>query len=62
MPVEGSRNHVVTDGSLLGVSGRWRARGWSAVQLDHDVEMGPTRGVHGTLDAEIQVQPTIKKV
>ena len=59
MPVEGFRNHVVTDGSLLGVSGRWSACGWSVVQLDHDEEMGPMRGMHGTLDAE--VQRTIKK-
>ena len=36
MPVEGFRNHVATDVTLLGVSGRWGACGWSTVQLDHD--------------------------
>ena len=42
------RNHVATDGSLLGVSGKWSACGWSAVQRDHDEEMGPMHGVDGT--------------
>ena len=41
IPVEGFQNHVTTDGSLLGVSGKWGACGWSVVQLDHDEEMGP---------------------
>ena len=40
--VEGFDNHVATDGSLLGVTGKWCACGWSVVQLDHDEEMcGP---------------------
>ena len=43
--------HVVTDGSLVGVSVKWGACGWS-VQLDHDEEMGPMHGMYGTLDAE----------
>ena len=54
-------NHVVTDGSLLGVSGRWSACGWSVVQLDHDEEMAPMRGMYGTLEAELEVQRTIKR-
>ena len=37
MSVEGFRDHVTTDDSLLGVSGKWSACGWSVVQLD---EMG----------------------
>ena len=41
IPVEGFRNHVATDRSLLGVSGKWSACGWSLVQLVHDEEMGP---------------------
>ena len=56
MSVEGFPDHV-TDGSLLGVQGRWGVCGWS-VQLDHE-EMGPIHGVYGTADAE--VQRTIKR-
>ena len=40
---------------------RGRACGWSAVQLDHDEEMGPLSRMYGTLDVELQVQRTIKK-
>ena len=36
-------------------------RGWSVVQLDHDEERGPLRGMHGTLDTELEVQRTIKR-
>ena len=61
IPVEGFQNHVATDGSLLGVSGKWGACGWSVVRLDHDEEMGPMRGMYGTLDAELEVQRTIKR-
>ena len=50
MPVEGSRNHVATDGSSLSVSGRWTACGWSVVQLENDEEIGPVRGMYGTLE------------
>ena len=32
-PGEGFRDHVTTDGSLLGVPGKWCACGWSVVQL-----------------------------
>ena len=31
------------------------------VQLDHDVEMGPMRGMYGTRDAELGVQHTIMR-
>ena len=41
LPAEGFRDHVTTDGSLLGVSGKWSVCGWSVVQLDHDEEMAP---------------------
>ena len=58
--VESFRNHVATDGSLLGVSGKC-ACGWSVVQMDHDAEMGPMRGVCGTFDAELEVQRTIQR-
>ena len=56
IPVEGFRNHVATDGSLVGVSGKWRASGSSVVQLDHDED-----GMYGTLEAELEVQHTTKR-
>ena len=31
------------------------------VQLDHDEESGPVRGVYGTMDAELAVQRTINE-
>ena len=61
IPVEGFRNRVATDGSLLGVSGKRSACGWSVVQFGHDEEMGPMHGMYGTLDAELGVQRTIKR-
>ena len=48
IPVEGFWKHGVTDGSLLGVSGKWSACGWSVVQVDQDEEMGPMHGVWDT--------------
>ena len=38
MPVDGFRDHVATDGTLLGFSGTWGACGWW--QLAHDEEHG----------------------
>ena len=61
MPVEEFRNHVATDGSLVGVSGRWSACVWSLVQLDHDEEMGSKHGMYGVLDTKLEVQRTIKR-
>ena len=60
-PAEGFRDHVAADGSLLGVSGKWSAFGWLVVRLGHDEEMGPMHGMYGTLDAELEVQRTIKR-
>ena len=37
------------------------ACGWSVVQVDHDEEVGPMRGMYETLDAELEVQRTIKR-
>ena len=34
LPAELFQGHVVTDGSLPGIAGKWRACGWSVVQLD----------------------------
>ena len=61
VPSEGSRIHVATDGSLLGVSSKSSACGRSVVQLDHDEEVGPMHGMHSTLDAELEVQRTIER-
>ena len=60
-PVESYQNHLATDGSSLGVSGKWGACGCSVVQLDHDQEMGPMHGMYGTVDAELEVQRTNKR-
>ena len=61
MPAERFKGHVATDGSLLGIAGKWRACGWSVVQLEYD-EMGPLlHGVFGSMEAEFEVQRTIKR-
>ena len=41
MPVE---DHVTTDGSLQGRTGKWRGCGWAVVQLDYDEEIGHILG------------------
>ena len=46
---------------LLGVAGKWGACGWSVVPQDHDEEMGPMHGMYGMLDADLDVQRTIKR-
>ena len=61
MPAEGFKGHVATDGSLLGNTGKWRACGWAVVQLDYDEEMGPLHGMCGSMEAEFEVQRTIKR-
>ena len=45
IPVEGFKDRVATNGSLLGDAGKWGACGWAVVQLDHDEEMGPLHGM-----------------
>ena len=61
MSVEGFGCHVATDGSLLGKARKWRACGWALVQLDYDEEMGPLLGMYGPVEAEYEVQRTIKR-
>ena len=61
MPAEGIKSHVVTDCSLLGKAGRWRACGWAVVQLDYDEEVGPPHGMFGSMEAEYVVQRSIKR-
>ena len=58
MLVEDFRNEVATDGSLLGVSDRRSACGWSVVMLDHHKKM---HGMNGTLDAKLELQRAIKR-
>ena len=61
MPAEGFKGHVATDGSLLGNAGKWRACGWTVVQLDYDEEMGPLYEMYGSVEAVYEVQRTIKR-
>ena len=61
LPVEGFQGHVATDGSLLGIAGKWGACGWSAVHLDYDGELALKHATCGTTDAEIEVQRIIKR-
>ena len=64
MSAEGFKGHVhvATDGSLLGTAGKWGACGWSVVQLDDNEELGPLYGMCGSMEAELEVQRTIKGV
>ena len=61
MPAEGFKGHVATDGSLLGTAGKCGACGWSVVQLDYDEGLGLLQGMYGSMEAELEVQRTIKK-
>ena len=61
IPTEGFKCHVATDGSLLGKAGKWRACGWAMAQLDYDEELGPLHGMYGSMEAEYEVQRTIKR-
>ena len=49
MLVEGFRNHVATEESRT----VWSACGRSVVQVDLDEEVGPVRGMYGSMDAEL---------
>ena len=53
-PAEGFKCHVAADGSLLGKTGKWRACGWSVVQLDYDEELGPLHGMCGSMEADLR--------
>ena len=61
MPAEGFKGQVATDGFLLCSAGKWGACGWAVVQLDHDEEMGPLHGMYASMEAEFEVQCTIKR-
>ena len=61
MQVEGFRGRVATDGLLLGATENWGACGWAVVQLDYDEEMVPLHGMWGSMEAEYEVQRTIKR-
>ena len=49
MQVEGFRGHVATDGSLSGKTGKWRACGWAAMQLDSGEETERLLGMYGSI-------------
>ena len=55
------RDHLATDGSLLGIAGKCEACGWPMVQVDQDEEMGPMHGMYGWLEAGLEVQRPIKR-
>ena len=40
---------------------KWRACGWSVVQVEFDEELGPRHGMYGSMDAELELQRTIKR-
>ena len=61
MPADGFKGHVATNGSLLGRAGKWEACGWAVVQLDFDEELGLLHGMYGSMEAEFEVQRTIKR-
>ena len=61
MPAEGTKGHAATNGPLLGRAGKWGACGWAVVQLDYDEEMGLLHGMYGSMEAEFEVQRTIKR-
>ena len=61
MPAEGFNGHDATDNSLQGTAGKWRACGWTVVQLDSDEELGPLHGMYGSTEAEYDVQHTVKR-
>ena len=61
MPTEGFKDHVATDGSLLGNQEKWGAGGWAVVQLDYDEDMVPLLGMYGSMEAEYEVQRTTKR-
>ena len=60
LQVEGSRGQVATDGSFLGKTGKWGACGCAVVQLDFDEVMEPFCGMYGSMEAEYEVQRTVK--
>ena len=61
MPAEDFEGYVATDGSLLGKVGKWEVCGWAVVQLDYDEEMVLLHGMYGSMEAELEIQRTIKR-
>ena len=43
-------------------TGKWGACGWAVVQMDYDEEMGQLYGMYGLMEAELEIQRTIKRV
>ena len=40
---------------------KWGGCGWAVLHLDYDEEMGLLHGMYGSMEAENEVQRTIKK-
>ena len=57
IPAEGFKGHVATDGSLLGTVGKWRACGWSVVQLDYGEDLGPLHGMYVLVPEDVVGKP-----
>ena len=60
MPAEGL-GHVATDGSLLGTAGKWGACGWAVCSWIMMERWVRCMGFCGAMEAEYEVQRTIKR-
>ena len=58
MPAEGFKGHAATDGSLLGNAGKW-SMWWCNWILTKN--WGFLHGMYGSMEAELEVQRTIKR-
>ena len=64
MPVEGFKGHVATDGSLAGKTGTWEeeehvVRQWCSLIVVK--RWRPLHGMYSSVEAELEVQRTIKR-
>ena len=50
---------MATDGSHLGMAGKWDACVLSVVQMGYDEELGLLHGMYGSMEVELEVQRTI---
>ena len=63
MPAEEFKGHVATDGTLLGIAGKWGEHvvgqwcNWNIMK-----NWRPLHGMYGSMEAEFEVQRTIKRV
>ena len=57
----GAKGKNVGERVEVATAGKWRACGWAVAQLDHDEAMGPLHGMFCSVEAEFEVQRTIKR-